>query len=67
MFLLFMSVMLTVNAQVEIMTRHRKSADPMRNESAMTYWESRHVAVTETDDGKYYLSVFNPLVVSKQV
>lgn len=58
--LFFLSVVLTANAQIEIMTKHREKADPMTNKSAMTYWESRHVAVTETDDGKYYLSVFNP-------
>ena len=54
---------MTATAQVEQMVRHAEKADPMRDNPGMTYWESRHVCISETKDGKYYLSIFNPQYV----
>ena len=32
----------------------------MTGDPALTYWESRHVMISKTDDGKYYMSINNP-------
>ena len=44
----------------ELMFKHRQKADPLTGEPALTYWESRHVMLSKTDDGRYYLSINNP-------
>ena len=47
-------------AAQELMFKHRQKADPLTGESALTYWESRHVMLSKTDEGKFYLSINNP-------
>ena len=59
LFLFLMCLPLMAGAQ-ELMFKHRQKADPLTGESALTYWESRHVMLSKTDDGRYYLSINNP-------
>jgi hypothetical protein len=55
--LLFLPLMMTAQ---EIMIKHRQKADPLTGDCALTYWESRHVMLSKTDDGKFYLSINHP-------
>ena len=59
LFLLLMCMPMVAVAQ-EIMVKHRQNADPLTGEPSLTYWESRHVMLSKTDEGKFYLSINHP-------
>lgn len=55
---LFTSI-IDVTAQ-ELMVKHRAKGDPMLEDKPYTYWESRHVFITESDEGIVGMSITNP-------
>ena len=55
-----MCAAMTMQAQIETMTKRTFKADPMINDKAYTSWTSRHVQIIEEADGDTYIELRNP-------